>query len=334
MDLSVLWFCLIGVLFCGFFFLEGFDYGSGILLPFVGKNDVERRVIFNAIGPFWDGNEVWMLTAGGAIFAAFPHWYATLFSGFYLALFLLLLALVLRGVAFEFRSKDDNPTWRAFWDWALWFGSLLPALLWGVAVANLLRGVPIDANMQFVGNFFSLLSPFTVVTGIAFVCLFTYHGALFLSMRTQGEIQQRVQNLIPRLGLATIVTVVAMAALMLLETDILGKFISIVALVLAAVALIASYVMASARRYGRAFVATALTIVFAVATVFTGLFPRVMVSSLDPAWSLTVYNASSSVTTLTIMTIVAVIFVPIVLAYQIWTYWVFRKPVDIKDLEY
>lgn len=334
MDLNVLWFLLVGVLFCGFFFLEGFDYGAGILLPFVGKNDTERRVIFNAIGPFWDGNEVWMLTAGGAIFAAFPHWYATLFSGFYLALFLMLLALIVRGVSFEFRSKDDNPTWRALWDWCLWFGSLVPALLWGVAVANLIRGVPIDANMQFVGNFFSLLSPFTVVTGVAFVLLFSYHGALFLNLKVQGELKERIQKLTPRLGLATIIAVVAMAALLLIETDILGKFISLVTLLLAAVALILSYVFASGGKHGRAFVATALTIVFTVATVFTGLFPRVMVSSLDPAWSLTIYNASSSFTTLTVMTIVALIMVPIVLAYQVWTYWTFRKPVDTKDLEY
>lgn len=334
MDLNVLWFILVGVLFCGFFFLEGFDYGAGILLPFVGKNDTERRVIFNAIGPFWDGNEVWMLTAGGAIFAAFPHWYATLFSGFYLALFLMLLALIVRGVSFEFRSKDDHPTWRALWDWCLWFGSLVPALLWGVAVANLIRGVPIDANMQFVGNFFSLLSPFTVVTGIAFVLLFSYHGALFLNLKVQGELKERLRKLTPRLGLATIVAVVAMAVLLLIETDILGKLISMVALVLAAVALILSFVFAGSGKFGRAFAATALTIVFTVATVFTGLFPRVMVSSLDPAWSLTIYNASSSFTTLTVMSIVALIMVPIVLAYQVWTYWTFRKPVDVKELEY
>lgn len=334
MDLNILWFLLVGVLFAGFFFLEGFDYGTGILLPFVGKTDTERRIVFNAIGPFWDGNEVWMLTAGGAIFAAFPHWYSTLFSGFYLALFLMLLALIVRGVSFEFRSKDDHPTWRALWDWCLWFGSLVPALLWGVAVANLLRGVPIDANMQFVGNFFSLLSPFTVATGVAFVLLFSYHGALFLNLRVRGEVQERVQRLTPRLGLAAILTVVIMAVLLLIETDLLGSPISLVTLALAAVALILSYVMAAGGKYGKAFVATALTIVFTVATVFTGLFPRVMVSSLDPAWSLTIYNASSSQTTLTVMTIVALVLVPIVLAYQVWTYWIFRKPVDAKDLEY
>lgn len=334
MDLNILWFLLVGVLFSGFFFLEGFDYGAGILLPFVGKTDTERRMVFNAIGPFWDGNEVWMLTAGGAIFAAFPHWYSTLFSGFYLALFLMLLALIVRGVSFEFRSKDDNPTWRALWDWCLWFGSLVPALLWGVAVANLIRGVPIDANMQFVGNFFSLLSPFTVATGVAFVLLFAYHGALFLNLRLRGELQRRVQQLTPRLGIAAIVTVVIMAGLLLVETDILGSPISLVTLALAAVALVLSYVMAAGGKFGRAFVATALTIVFTVATVFTGLFPRVMVSSLDPTWSLTIYNASSSQTTLTVMTIVALILVPIVLAYQVWAYWIFRKPVDVKDLEY
>lgn len=334
MDLNILWFILVGVLFCGFFFLEGFDYGVGILLPFLGKTDTERRILFNSIGPFWDGNEVWMITAGGAMFAAFPHWYATLFSGFYLALFLLLLALIVRGVSFEFRSEIDNPRWRSLWDWCLFSGSLLAALLWGVAVANLLRGVPIDANMQFAGSFFSLLSPFTVVTGLAFVMLFAYHGALFLTLKVEGEILERVKKLAPRIGLATIVTVVLMAILLLVETDISGKIISLVTLALAAVALIVSYLSAAAGKFSRAFISTALTIIFTVATIFTGLFPRVMVSSLDPAWSLTIYNASSGVNTLKVLTIVALILVPVVLAYQTWSYWVFRKRVSVEDLKY
>src|SRR5512143_431159 len=183
MDLNTLWFGLIAVLFVGFFFLEGFDYGVGSLLAVVGKNDRERREVVNSIGPFWDGNEVWLLTAGGAMFAAFPHWSATLFSGFYLALVLMLFALILRGVAFEFRSKVENPAWRRTWDWAIVFGSFVPALLWGVAVANLLRGVPIDQKMNFVGTFFDLLGPYALLGGVAFVALFLLHGALFLNLR-------------------------------------------------------------------------------------------------------------------------------------------------------
>lgn len=334
MDLNILWFFLIGVLFSGFFFLEGFDYGVGILLPFVGKTDQERRILFNSIGPFWDGNEVWMLTAGGAIFAAFPHWYASLFSGFYLALFLMLLALFVRGVSFEFRSKDDHPLWRKLWDWCLWFGSLVPALLWGVAVANLIKGVPIDANMQFTGSFFSLLSPFTLVTGIAFVLLFAYHGALFLNLRVRGDLRERIAQLTPKLGIAAIIALVAMAGLLLMETDILGKTIPLITLALAAIALIASYLSSAGGKFRQGFIATGLTIILTVATIFTGLFPRVMVSSLDPAWSLTIYNASSTTTTLKIMTVVALLLVPIILAYQIWAYWIFREPVDPEELEY
>ena len=191
MDLNSLWFVLISVLFVGFFILEGFDYGVGILLPFLGKNDGERRRIINTIGPFWDGNEVWILTAGGAMFAAFPHWYATMFSGFYLALFLLLVTLIVRGVGFEFRSKDSHPRWRATWDWMIFVGSAIPALLWGVVVANLLKGVPIDADKQFVGGFFDLLNPYTLIAGLASLTVFTVHGAIFLNLKSTEPIRER-----------------------------------------------------------------------------------------------------------------------------------------------
>ncbi|MGB4503914.1 MAG: cytochrome d ubiquinol oxidase subunit II [Syntrophaceticus sp.] len=334
MDLSVLWFFLIGLLFCIFFFLEGFSYGVGILLPFVGKTDKERRVIFNSIGPVWEGNQVWMITTGGAIFAAFPNWYATLFSGFYLALFLLLFALIIRGVSFEFRSRDNSHLWRSLWDWALWFGSLLAALLWGITVANLIRGVPIDAQMQFAGSLFSLFSPFTVMAGIAFVALFAYHGSLYLTLKVEGELLERVKSLAPKLGLIALIAIIAMAVLLLVETDIMAKPISLIILVLTAVALIVSYLSARGGSFGRGFTATALTIVFTVATIFSGLFPRVMVSSLDPAWSLTIYNATSGINTLKAMTVVAAILVPIVIAYQAWAYWTFRHRVSVDDLKY
>jgi len=193
MDLHVIWFILIAVLFSGFFFLEGFDYGVGMIMPFLGKTDGERRAIINTIGPVWDGNEVWMITAGGAMFAAFPHWYATLFSGFYLALFLMLLALIIRGVAFEYRSKNEDPAWRERWDWAIFFGSFTPALLWGVAIANLVRGVPIDAHMQYTGTFWTLLNPYGLLGGVAAVAVFVMHGANFLGLKLEGDLAERAR---------------------------------------------------------------------------------------------------------------------------------------------
>ena len=205
MDLNTLWFVLVAVLFTGFFVLEGFDYGVGILLPFVAKTDSERRRVINTIGPVWDGNEVWILTGGGAIFAAFPHWYATLFSGFYLALFLILAALIVRGVAFEFRSKDRSPAWRATWDWMIFVGSLLPALLWGVALANLLKGVPIDASKAYVGGFFDLLSPYTLVAGLASLSLFVTHGAIFLDLKSTDPIRSRATAVVRKVGPAATV---------------------------------------------------------------------------------------------------------------------------------
>jgi len=201
MELNILWFILVGVLFTGFFFLEGFDYGVGMLLPFIGKNDVERRIVINTIGPFWDGNEVWMITAGGALFAAFPHVYATMFSGFYMALFLMLVALILRGVAIEFRSKDESSKWRSTWDWMIFIGSTLPALLWGVAITNLIQGIPINSKMQYAGTFFDLLSPYTLVGGVAFLLVFLFHGALFLTLRVEGELIERSRKAAVKIGL-------------------------------------------------------------------------------------------------------------------------------------
>ncbi|RIV18042.1 cytochrome d ubiquinol oxidase subunit II [Alicyclobacillaceae bacterium I2511] len=327
MSLDVLWFILIAVLYTGYFVLEGFDYGVGMLMPFLGKNDEQRRLIINSIGPFWDGNEVWLLTAGGATFAAFPNWYATLFSGFYLALFLMLLALIGRGVAFEFRSKVDSQAWRNTWDWVIFTGSLLPALLWGVALANLMQGVPIDAQMNFTGNFFTLLSPYTVVGGLSMVLMFALHGALFLSLRTVGELQVRARQTARRVGMWTTIVMFVFVLLSYFFTDMFTK-IGVdpgPVPVLAGLVLISVAFFIRVKKDGWAFAMTSVTIVLSTATIFLGLFPRVMVSSTNPAWSLTIYNASSSHYTLTVMTIVAFSLVPIVLAYQIWTYWVFRK---------
>jgi cytochrome d ubiquinol oxidase subunit II len=330
MDLNILWFILIGVLYVGFFVLEGFDFGVGMLLPFLGKNDTERRVIINTIGPHWDGNEVWLLTAGGATFAAFPEWYATLFSGFYLPLFLLLMALILRGVAFEFRSKDDSPTWRRLWDWAIFIGSALPALLLGVAFANLVRGVPIDAQMQYTGGFFNLLNLYALLGGLSTVGVFLLHGAVFLGMKTTGEVMGRAQKAANRFWLPVVVILVVFLIGTYLQTDILerlGVNPGIVPLTGMAAILLAGYFLRR-KMDGWAFGMTSVTIAFALTTLFMILFPRVMVSSTDPAFSLTIYNAASSPYTLRVMTIVALILVPVVLAYQGWSYWVFRKRVQ------
>jgi len=337
MDLNTLWFVLIAVLFTGFFVLEGFDYGVGILLPFVAKTDAERRRVINTIGPVWDGNEVWILTGGGAIFAAFPHWYATLFSGFYLALFLILAALIVRGVAFEFRSKDPSPRWRATWDRMIFVGSLLPALLWGVALANLLRGVPIDASKNYVGGFFDLLSPYTLVAGLASLGLFLTHGAIFLNLKSTDPIRSRATAAIKRIGPFATVLLLLFVIGTYLATDVyerLGVNPGLVPLG-ALGALVSAGYLIHRERMGWAFVMTTLSIALSVATLFIALFPRVMVSSLDPSWSLTIYNAASTPYTLRIMSIVAAVFVPLVLAYQGWTYWVFRHRITAETkLEY
>ncbi len=337
MDLNTLWFVLISVLFIGYFFLEGFDFGVGILLPFLGKDDTDRRIIINTIGPFWDGNEVWLITAGGAMFAAFPHWYATMFSGFYLALFLMLVALIVRGVAFEFRSKDKNPTWRTVWDWMIFIGSLVPSLLWGVAFGNLIQGVPIDANMEYVGTFWTLLNPYALSGGLAALSAFTLHGAVFLSLKTNGEVMERAHAAATRLWLPTVVLVFLYVIAGYFATDMftrLGVNPGVVPIA-AGAALLSSGWFVNRRYHGWAFVMTGLTIVCSAATITLGLYPRLMVSSLNPDWSLTIYNASSSHYTLTVMSIVAAIFVPIVLLYQGWSYWVFRERVGREqELEY
>jgi len=335
MELNVLWFILIGVLFAGFFVLEGFDYGVGILLPFGAKNDEERRVLLNTIGPFWDGNEVWLLTAGGAIFAAFPNWYATLFSGFYLAFFLILLALIVRGVAIDFRSKVDSPKWRATWDWLFFTGSLLPALLFGVAVSNFLTGVPIDAEMNFVGNLFTLITPFTLLGGLVFVAVFAFHGSLFLGLKSGDEaINARLKKMSPKIGLVMLVLTVAWVLFALFESGILSSMVAMVAVVIAAICLVLAVLMQLKGKNGIGFVLSVVAIVAVTVMTFASMFPNVLISTLDPAWSLTVDNACSSPYTLKIMTGVAFTLVPIVLLYQAWSFWIFRKRVTKKDLHY
>jgi cytochrome d ubiquinol oxidase subunit II len=337
MDLNTIWFILIAVLFIGFFVLEGFDYGVGILLPFLGKNDIERRAIINTIGPHWDGNEVWMITAGGAMFAAFPNWYATLFSGFYLALVIMLLALILRGVAFEYRSKRESPVWRNRWDWMIFIGSFVPALLWGVAISNIIRGVPIDDKMNYTGTFFTLLNPYSLLGGITALAIFTLHGAIFLSHKLADELLERARKTARQLWLPTVILLFAYIIFGYFDTDMftkLGVNPGVIP-ILGGISILTVGWLLKIKREGWAFLMTALTIAFSTITIFMGLYPRVMVSSTNPDWSLTIYNASSSPYTLKTMTIIAIIFVPIVLAYQAWSYWVFRKRISTKSrMEY
>ncbi len=338
MDLNTLWFILVTILFVGFFFLEGFDYGVGILLPFLSKDDNERRAVINTIGPHWDGNEVWMITAGGAMFASFPHVYATLFSGFYLALVLMLVALILRGVAFEYRSLRDNPKWRNNWDWAIFTGSLVPALLWGVAVGNLMRGFAIDAEMNYYGGLIPLLNPYAILGGLVFVTLFTTHGANFLALKLEGELAERAKKFGFQAWMAATVLTVLFVIWTFFATDILTKpgVNGLIPALLAAVALLLAGFYAKKGADMLAFVMGSLTVVLATIMVFMGLFPRILISSMDAAYSLDIHNAAASPYTLKVMSIVAAIFVPIVLIYQIWTYKVFSKRIkaDPKTLVY
>lgn len=329
MDLQTFWFILIAVLFIGYFFLEGFDFGVGILMPFVSKDEIDRRVTINTIGPFWDANEVWLITAGGAMFAAFPHWYATLFSGFYLPLFLILLALIVRAVGFEFRSKMEKKWWRRTADHFIFWGSALPAFLWGVALTNIAIGLPIGADMNFIGSLGLLLNPYALLGGLVSLIMFALHGAIFLSLRTTNELKKRVEKTAKRLWIPAGVILLTFAALGYRQT-ILFEELGLVPGTLPMIAILSFLfviIFLNNNRFGWAFAATGATIVFGTVVVFQGMFPIVMPSSLSPAFHLTVYNASSSDLTLTIMSVLALIFVPIILAYQGWSYWVFRERV-------
>jgi cytochrome d ubiquinol oxidase subunit II len=333
MDFNTLWFLLIAVLFIGYFILEGFDYGVGILLPVLGADDRRRRIMLNAIGPHWDANEVWLITAGGAMFAAFPKWYASLFSGFYLPLLLILVALIFRGVAIEFRHQVDDDRWRRAWDWAMFAGSLIPALLWGVALANFVRGVPVDAAQNYVGGFFNLLNPYALIGGLVSLVGFTLHGALYLTLKTDGALQADARRIAMRLWLPTIAVLAAFTVYTYFATDALSKLgvnpgpIPIGAVV----ALAAAGWFIYRKQDGWSFAMTSLTILFAATTIFMILFPRVLVSSLNPDWSLTIYNTASGAYTLQTMSIVTAIFLPIVLLYLVWSYWAFRKRLTEKS---
>jgi cytochrome bd ubiquinol oxidase subunit II len=322
MSLNDVWFGLIAVLWTGYFLLEGFDFGVGVLLPVLGRDETRRRVLLNTIGPVWDGNEVWLIVAAGATFAAFPEWYAALFSGFYLPLLLILVALIGRGVAFEYRGKVDSDRWRRAWDRTIVAGSAVPAVLWGVVFGNVVRGMALDAGHHYVGGLGDLFNPYALLGGAATLLLFVTHGAVFLALKTEDDVRDAARRLAIRLGAGAVVAVGAF----LPWTDLWGGA------AVAIVALLAALALTRIGRDGWAFAATGVTVVAATATLFLALYPDVLPSTLDPANSLTVTNAASSPYTLKIMTWVALAFTPVVLVYQGWTYWVFRKRIGVRHI--
>ncbi|HEU5355121.1 MAG TPA: cytochrome d ubiquinol oxidase subunit II [Actinocrinis sp.] len=330
MSLQDLWFTLIAVLWCGYFLLEGFDFGVGVLLHAVGRDERERGVLLRTIGPVWDGNEVWLLVAGGATFAAFPQWYATLFSGFYLALLLILVALIVRVLAIEYRNKESDPVWRRRWDLVHTASAAVPALLWGVAFGNIVRGVPIDAAHHYTGSFFTLLNPYALLGGLTTLSVFTLHGAVFIALKTTGELRDRAR----KAALLTGPVAAVFAVMFLVWTLIHGsgagyghEAAAVVAALVAAGALVGGLAATWRDRDGWAFAGTGTAIIAATTTLFLALHPAVMPSTTSAAYRLTVTNASSSHYTLTVMSWVALAFTPIVLLYQGWTYWVFRARV-------
>jgi cytochrome d ubiquinol oxidase subunit II len=336
MDLQILWFVLIAVLWSGYFLLEGFDFGVGMLLPFLPKDERERGQMFQTIGPVWDGNEVWLVIAGGATFAAFPAWYGAMFSGFYLALLLILFFLIIRVVSFEWRDKSKSAGWRAVWMWANTAGSFGASLIWGIGLSNLLYGLPIDSNGDFSGTFWDLFSGYTVFGGVTIVLLFAFHGSTYLTLRTTGDLCERAASAARRLSVVAALAVagfLSWTVAVAVDRNDKDVFPPILPAALGMAAVVLALLFVFGRRSGWAFVMTAFATVLWVATVFTSLYPRVMVSSPDFGNSLTVDGASSAHYTLVLLTVVAAIFLPLVLLYQGWTYHVFRARVGGDEVE-
>ena len=337
LSLNEFWFILITILFIGFFVLEGFDFGVGIISRFLGKNDNEKRVYINTIGPFWDANEVWLITAGGAMFAAYPHWYATMFSGFYIPLVFMLLALIIRGVSFEFRGKVENQRWKNTWDWAMFIGSLLPPILWGVVLANFMTGMPINQEKEMIGGFLQFLHPFALLGGLMFLMLTITHGLQFITIRTTGKLQERARNLGKKVAPVTIILFLAFIVVGYIISDVFtyhGQTFMVIP-ILAWVSLLFANLYNTQKMDFNAFALTSITIILLIGSIFLGMFPRVMISSISDAYSLTVYNASSGSYTLKIMTYFSILLLPFVLGYQAWSYYIFRKRIKKNDeLEY
>jgi cytochrome bd ubiquinol oxidase subunit II len=329
MSLIPFWFIVIAILWTGFFVLEGFDFGVGMLHNAVGADEAGRRAAINTIGPLWDGNEVWLIVAGAAMFAAFPGWYATMFSGMYLAIVLLLVALIIRGVAFEYRGKRDAARWRRTWDAALTTGSVLAPLLIGIALGDLLGGLPINSAQDYTGSFWDLFQPYAVFTGITLVLVCLLHGATFLSLKTTGEMHQRSRREARRIAPFTGAAVIGF----IIWTHVTASsafFLNLIELT-AILAVIAAVWLVYEHRDGWAFAATALTIAACILSIFVDLYPNVMVSSTSAAYNLTVHNTASGAYSLKAMTVVVIVFLPLVLAYQAWTYYVFRRRVRRED---
>lgn len=330
MDLSIVWFLIVGVLLIGYFVLDGFDFGVGMALPFLGKDNVDRRVIINTIGPVWDLNETWLIVAGACLFAAFPEWYATMFSGFYLALLLILVALILRGVSFEYRHQGKGVEWTRWFDQFIFWGSLLPPLLWGTAFANLVQGLPIvpleTGGWIYEGTLLTLLNPYGLLGGLTVTLLCFTHGLVFIALKTVGDIRVRARALATKVGLVTLVAAAGFLVwTVLLRIDDPNLILVVVMAALAAVSLVAGILFNLKGREGWAFTFNALTIAFALLTIFMALFPYLMISNIDAAFSMSIEAAASTEKTLVLMTWMAAFTMPLVLAYQGWTYWIFRK---------
>ncbi|MDM8516187.1 cytochrome d ubiquinol oxidase subunit II [Desulfobacterales bacterium HSG16] len=338
MDLQAIWFFLWGLLWAVFFMTDGFDFGIGVLYPFLGKSDTDKRLMINSIGPLWDGNEVWLITAGGVTFAAFPTVYAVMFSSMYSALMLILFALILRGVAFEFRRKVDNDTWKKIWDICIFIGGLVPAVLFGVAFANIFQGIPIDGNGVNQGNLFSLLNPYGLLGGVLFLLLFLVHGALWIAIRTEGDLNERAglaaNKLWYWLAAAAVIFLVSSKFATKLYDNYIAHPALFLVILITVLALFATKFFILKKTWLKAWFASALTIVGSTFFGVIGLYPNLFPSSLDPAFSLTAQNASSSPLTLKIMLGVVVVFIPIVIGYQIWIYTIFSSKVTEEDLSY
>ncbi len=324
--LDTVWFVIIAIFFVGFFILEGFDFGVGMLHSFVGKDDMERRIVVNSIGPVWDGNEMWLVVAVAGIFAAFPSWYATMFSTLYLVMVIILLAMIGRGVSFEFSRKIDNHRWRSAWKWSLTIGSALIPFLLGTALGDLLHGLPINSSHNYTGSFWGLLVPFGLYTGLTVTVLCLFVGAAYLTLKTEGALHDRVSRLSGRLGwLAVVIT---FGWLTWLHVGVSSGFVPEPIEALALVAVIGGAWFADSRAEGWAFAGAATAIGSVVASIFFELFPRVMVSTTNSAYNLTVSNSASPSYSLRVMTVVAAIFFPIILLYQGWSLYIFRKRIS------
>lgn len=338
MALQDVWFFLWGLLWAVYFMTDGFDLGMGCLLPFVAKNDEEKRIIYNAMGPLWDGNEVWLLTAGGVTFAAFPLVYAVMFSSLYSALMLLLFGLIIRGVSFEFRGKIESPSWKKIWDGCMFVGSLLPAILLGAAFANIFRGLPIDQNGVFHGTLLTLLNPYGLLGGVLFLLFFLVHGSIWLAVKSDGELHERAAKTTRMLWPVLLVVAVAFLVASKFATNLYSNYLAnpilFVVIAAAVLGLLGIRVFLAQGSYWKAWFSSSLAIVGATFFGVVGLFPNMFPSNMDPAFSLTAHNASSSPLTLKIMLVVVLIFVPIVLIYQAWTYNLFKDKITKEDLTY